>query len=81
MVRFNVVGTQTDELDATLGELWLKLGESTELGGADGGEVIGVGEEDGPLSTEEGVEVDGTVGGLGVEVRGDRAQTETRRSI
>lgn len=76
VVRFNVVGTQTDELDTTRGELGLKLGEGTELGGADGSEIIGVGEEDGPLVADEVVEVDGTVGGLGVEVRGSRAQTE-----
>lgn len=76
VVGLDVVGTQTDELDTTLGELGLELGESTELGGTDGSEVIGVGEEDGPLVTNEVVEVDGTVGGLGVEVRGNGAQTE-----
>ena len=77
VVGLDLVGTQTDELDTTLGELGLKLGKGTELGGTDGGEVIGVGEEDGPLSTEELVEVDGTVRGVRVEVRGSRAQTET----
>jgi hypothetical protein len=76
VVGLDAVGTQTDELNTTLGELGLKLGEGTELGGADGGEVIGVGEEDSPLVTDEVVEVDGTGGGLGVEVRGNRAQTE-----
>lgn len=73
VVGLDAVGTQTNELNTTLGELGLKLGEGTELGGADGGEVIGVGEEDGPLVADEVVEVDGTVGGLGVEVRGSRA--------
>lgn len=76
MVGLDAVGTQTNELNSTLGELGLKLGEGTELGGANGGEVIGVGEEDGPLVADEVVEVNGTVGGLGVEVRGSRAQTE-----
>lgn len=31
---------QTDELDTTSSELRLELGEGTELGGTDGGEVI-----------------------------------------
>lgn len=77
VVGLDVVGAQTDELDTTSSELGLELGEGTELGGADGGEVIGVGEEDGPLVTDEVVEVDGTVGGLSIEVRGSGAQTET----
>ena len=61
VVGLDVVGTQTDELDTTLGELRLELGESAELGGANGGKVIRVGEENGPLVTQEGVEVDGTI--------------------
>lgn len=33
------VGRETNELDSTLGELWLKLGKGTELGGADWGVI------------------------------------------
>lgn len=40
LVGVDVVGTQTDELDTTSSELRLELGEGTELGGTDGGEVI-----------------------------------------
>jgi hypothetical protein len=40
VVRVDGVGTQSDELDAKGSKLRLELGESTELGGADGGEVI-----------------------------------------
>lgn len=40
VVRVDGVGTQSDELDAEGSKLGLELGESTELGGADGGEVI-----------------------------------------
>lgn len=76
VVGLDVVGTETNELDTARGELGLELGEGAQLGGTDGGEVIGVGEEDGPLVTDELVEVDGTVGGLGIEVRGSRAQAE-----
>lgn len=41
-----------------------------------GSEVIGVGEEDGPLVTDEVVEVDGTIGGLSIKVGGSGAKTE-----
>lgn len=72
----NGVGGQADELDAALGELGLKLGESAELGGADGGVVLGVGEEDDPVVADEVVEVDVAAGGLGLEVGGDGAEAE-----
>ena len=71
------VGRETNELCAALGELRLELGECTELGGADGGVVLGVGEENDPVVADELVEVDGALGGLGLEVRGSAAQTES----
>lgn len=77
-VRLDGVGGETDELGATLGELRLELGKSTELGGADGSVVLRVGEEDDPVVTDELVEVDVTGGGLGLEVGGDGAQAEAR---
>jgi len=80
VVRVDVVGAQADQLHAACGELGLQLGEGAQLGGADRGEVIGVREEDGPLVADEVVEVDGPVGGLGIEVRGDGAQTEAART-
>lgn len=39
--------------------------------------TYGVGEEDDPVVADEFVEVDLAAGGLSIEVRGDRAQTET----
>lgn len=81
VVGLDAVGAQTDELDTAGSELGLELGEGAQLGGADGGEVIGVGEEDGPLVADELVEVDGTVGGLGIEVRGNGAQTEAVNNV
>ena len=51
--------------------------ESTELGGADGCVVLWVREEDYPVVTDELVEVDGALSGLGLEVRGGAAQTES----
>lgn len=68
------VGRQTDQLDTALGELGLKLGEGTELGGADGGVILRVGEENDPFIANKLVEVDGAVGGVSLEVRGDSAE-------
>lgn len=76
VVRVDVVGAQADQLHAARGELGLQLGEGAQLGGADRGEVIRVREEDGPLGANELVEVDGTIGGLGIEVGGNGAQAE-----
>lgn len=70
------VGRQADQLDTALGELGLELGEGAELGRADGGEVLRVGEQDDPFVTDELVEVDRARGGLGLEVGSGRAQAE-----
>jgi hypothetical protein len=77
-VRLDGVGRETDQLDSTLGELRLELGESTELGGADWGVIFWMREEDNPLVTYELVEVDWAVGRLGLEVGCDGTQAEAR---
>lgn len=64
MVRFDSVSRQTDQLDATLSELRLKLGESTELSSAHWGVILRVREENDPVVTNEVVEVDGALWGL-----------------
>lgn len=76
LVAAEGVGRETNQLDATLGELRLELGESAQLSGADGGVVLGVGEENDPVVANELVEVDGTSGGVGLEVGGSGAQAE-----
>ena len=76
LVAANRVGRETEELDAALGELGLEAGELAELGGADGGVVLGVGEEYEPAVANVLVEVNGALGGLGLEVGGRGAQTE-----
>lgn len=81
VVRVDAVGTETDHLDTTGRELGLELSESTELGGTDGSEVIWVGEEDSPVVANVVVEGDGTVGGLGFEVGGSRAETEAMSGL
>ena len=80
-MALNCVCAQADELGVPLGELGLELGESTELGGADGGVVLGVGEEDDPVVANELVEVDGTTGGLSLEVGGGAAEAEGLRTV
>jgi hypothetical protein len=75
-IAFRQKTYQSDQLDAESSKLGLELGESAELGGADGREVIRVREEHGPAVADELVEVDGTVGGLRIEVGGSRAQAE-----
>lgn len=78
-VRLDGVGRQTDQLDTTLVEFRFELCESTELGGADGGVVLRVGEQHNPVVTDELMEVDGTGGGLGLEVRRDGSQAEAAK--
>lgn len=75
-MRVDGVGAEADELDVALGEFGLELGEGAELGGAHGGVVFGVGEEDDPGGADEGVEVDGAGGGVGLEVGGGGAEAE-----
>jgi hypothetical protein len=80
-VALNSVCAQADELGVPLGELGLKLSESAELGGADGSVVLGVGEEDDPVVANELVEVNGTTGGLSLEVRRGGAEAEGLRTV
>lgn len=81
LVGVDGVGRETNQLGSTLGELWLELREGTELGGADGSVVLGVREEDNPLVANPLVEVDGALGGLGLEVGGNCAQADTCRRL
>lgn len=73
------VGAQAQQLDAALVEVGLEAGKLSQLGGTDGGEVLGVGEQDDPVVTNVLVQVDGTLGGVGLEVGGDGAQAEAAR--
>lgn len=59
---------QANHLDAALFEFILQFGECTDLCGAYGGEVGWVGEEDCPAVADELVEIDLTMGSLGLEV-------------
>lgn len=76
LVRLDSVGRETNRLDVTLGKLGSELSHGTELSGADGSVILRVGEENDPVIADELVEVNGTLGGLGLEVGGLGAQTK-----
>lgn len=60
---------QTNHLHAALLKLILQFRKGTKLGGADGGEIGGVGEEYGPAIANELMKINFTLGGQGLEVR------------
>jgi len=62
------VDAETDHLGAALGELAFEAGHGAELGGAYGGEIFGVGEEDSPVVADPLVEMDGALRCFGGEV-------------
>lgn len=80
-VALDSVGRKANELDTTLGELWLELSEGAELGGADRGVVLRVREQNNPLVANELVEVDWAAGGLCLEVGSSATQTEGLGSL
>ena len=75
-VRVDGVGAQTDQLDVALCEFGLEFREGAQLGRADGGVVFRVREENGPGIADEFVEVDGAIGGVGLEVGRGGAEAE-----
>ena len=75
-VRIDGVGAQADQLDVALGEFGLEFGEGAQLGGADRGVIFRVREEDDPGIADEFVEVDGAVGGVGLEIGRGGAEAE-----
>ena len=70
------VDADAQDLDAALVELRLDPGHVAELGGADRGEVLGMREQHRPAVAEPLVEVDATLGGIGLEIRRGVAQTD-----
>lgn len=81
LVRVDGVCAQAQQLDAALLELGLEAGHLTQLGGADRGVVLRVGEEDDPVVADILVQVDGALGSVGLEVGGGGAQAEAARVI
>ena len=75
-VRVDGVGAQADQLDVALCEFGLEFREGAQLGGADGGVIFRVREENGPGIADEFVEVNGAIGGVGLEVGRGGAEAE-----
>ena len=69
LVVANRVDRETGNNAVSSGELGLHLGETAELGGTDGGEVLGVRAEESPLALNVLVPLEGTQLGLALEVR------------
>lgn len=69
------VGREADQFYSTLGELWFELCKRAEFGGAHGSIIFGMREENNPLITNEIMEINGSVGGIGFKVRGLATET------
>ena len=67
-VAFDGVDGEADDLCAALRELLFEAGDSTEFGGADGGEVLGVREENGPAVSDPFMEVQRALRRFGGEI-------------
>ena len=76
-MRIHSVGREANQLDAALGEFGFKFRKCPKFGRADGGVVLGVGEEDDPVVANELMEVNGAGSGVGLEVGGNRAKTKS----
>jgi hypothetical protein len=70
------VDREPDDLDAALVELRLDFRHIAELGGANGREILRMGEQDRPGVSDPIVEVDFAFRGLGFEIRGDIADVQ-----
>jgi hypothetical protein len=64
------IDREADDLGSALGELAFETGHGAELGGADGSEVLGVREEDGPVVADPLVELYRAMGAIGRKVGG-----------
>ncbi len=58
-VGVGLVDAETDHFDTALFEVWLAAGHITQLGGANGREVLGMGEQNRPTITNPFVKTDG----------------------
>ena len=78
-VGLDRVSREADQLHAALSEFRLELCEGAQFCGADRCVVFWVGEQNNPVVANELVEVNGALGGLGLEVGCDRSQAEAVR--
>ncbi|MCY1558450.1 hypothetical protein D9M68_953870 [compost metagenome] len=67
---FELVDTEAQNFDAALVEFRLQLGGVAQLGGADGGEILGVAEQHGPMTFDIVIKMNGAFGAVGGEIGG-----------
>ena len=70
-MREERVAAEGQHLDPSLCELWHESGHRRQLRGADGREIVGVGEKDGPSPLDVVMESDGSLCRLRHEIRYD----------
>jgi hypothetical protein len=70
-MTFGRIHAQSDELGVTLCELGLDLGHVAEFRGADGREVLWMGEQDPPSVADPLMEIDRSLRGLSGEIGRD----------
>src|ERR1700752_4735142 len=70
------IDAEADDLRVALVELRLELGHVAQLGGADRGEILGMGEQDAPAVAEPLMEADLPLGGILFEIWGGIAKTK-----
>lgn len=80
-MAFNCVCRQSNQFDATLGELWLKFRKGTQFSCANRCVIFRVREEDYPAVADEIVEVDGPIGGVCVEIGCNATQAQSREML
>lgn len=80
IMRLDGVGRESNQLDMALSEFGFVLGQRSQLGGADRGVILGVGEENHPIVARPLVKVDRADSGFRLKVGGNGPQTETSRS-
>ena len=68
-VAGNRVYAQADNLTVAACKLGRQSGHVAELGGADGRKILGMGEQNRPSVADPFVKVDGTLSGIGREIR------------
>src|SRR5205807_1391024 len=75
------IDAEADDLGVAPGELGLKLGQISQFGGADRGEVLRMGEEDAPGVAQPVVEADRSLRGFGLEIGRGVADAERHSTL
>ena len=74
------IDAEADDFAGALGKFRLELGHVAEFGGADGGKIFGMREEDGPAIANPFVKMDRALGGFSGEIGGFVVDAQTHDS-